>query len=230
MLFQDRGDAGRALARAVALIPNLGGAIVLALPRGGVPVGYEVACELHLPLDVLVVRKLGVPGQEELAMGAVASGGSVVLNPSVLREFGISEEILRGVREREEGLVARTELAYRDGRAPLDIGEHTAILVDDGMATGATMRAAVRSVRAYARRVIVAVPVAATFACNNLAGDADQVACANVVEPFTAVSMSYRDFQPVTDDEVRALLKAADHCTHDAQSMMETDQTTTVAL
>src|SRR6185437_9569557 len=150
MLFEDRRDAGRELARIVAALPNLAGAVVLGLPRGGVPVAYEVAHACKLPLDVIVVRKLGVPGQEELAMGAIASGGTVALNPEIVTELRISDETVRAAIEREQPEIERQEREYRNGNPPLDIDGRQVILVDDGLATGASMRAAARAVRPHA--------------------------------------------------------------------------------
>jgi putative phosphoribosyl transferase len=209
MIFQDRRDAGRVLARAVAKLHDLGDAIVLALPRGGVPVAYEVALELNLPLDIFVVRKLGVPGQEELAMGAIASGGTVVMNPSVVQQLGISSEVIAAVSSREELEIERRVRVYRDGRSPIQIEGRTAILIDDGLATGASMRAAGRALHLRARRVIVAVPVAAERTCNELRKEVDQIICVTTSQPFFAVGAFYRNFTQTTDEEVRSLLSQA---------------------
>ena len=209
MMFQDRKDAGRVLAQAIRASRDWVDAIVLGLPRGGVPVAFEVAREFSLPLDILVVRKLGVPWQEELAMGAIASGGTVVINQIVVHELGISMETIEEVAEREKLEIERRELAYRDGRPPIGIEGRTAILVDDGLATGSSMLAAARSLRSRARQVIVAVPVAAESTCRELRGEVDQVICATTPLPFFAVGMFYRNFAQTTDEEVRTLLSQA---------------------
>lgn len=209
MIFQDRRDAGRALARTVLVLPGLKDVIVLALPRGGVPVAFEVAREHNLPLDILVVCKLGVPGQEELAMGAITSDGTAVFNSDIIQAFGISDETLRATTNRERFEVEREEREYREGHPPLDIVERTVLLVDDGLATGATMRAAARSARSSARQVIIAVPVAAASTCRELRSEADLVICTATPEPFGAVGRFYHDFRPTSDEEVRALLTQA---------------------
>jgi predicted phosphoribosyltransferase len=208
-MFQDRRDAGRMLARIVAETHDLQDAIVLGLPRGGVPVAYEVACQLSLPLDVFIVRKLGVPGEEELAMGAVASGGTVVINPSIVHHLGISQHVVQAAIQREEIEIKRRERAYRDGHRPMRVGGRTAILIDDGLATGATMFAAARALRPKAERVIVAVPIAAEHTCNELRNEVDEVICANTPRNFFAVGAFYRDFTQTTDEEVRSLLSQA---------------------
>ena len=205
--FDDRVDAGRALAKALAARKDLANAIVLALPRGGVPVGYEVALALGLPLDVLVVRKLGLPSQPELAMGAIASGGAVVRNEEVLRYLGGRADAFEQVKRREQAELERRELEYRGERAPLEMAGRDAILVDDGLATGATMEAAVRALRAAdARRVIVAVPVASGEASDRIAAVADEIVCLETPIFFSAVGQWYRDFGQTSDDEVRELL------------------------
>jgi predicted phosphoribosyltransferase len=209
MVFEDRRDAGRVLAQALQPLRGRRDAIVLGLPRGGVPVAYEVACALDLPLDVFIVRKLGVPGQEELAMGAIASGGTVVINSAVVHEFAIPSEVLEAVTKRERLEIERREREYRDGRPPARIEGRTAILVDDGLATGASMRAAARALRPRAARVIVAVPVASKTTCDEFRGEVDQIICATTPQPFFAVGMFYRNFEQTTDQEVRALLSQA---------------------
>ena len=209
MIFQDRKDAGRVLAGAIKAACGWDDAIVLGLPRGGVPVAFEVSRELSLPLDILVVRKLGVPGQEELAMGAIASGGTVVINQIVVHELGISLETIGQVAEREKLEIERREREYRDGRPPALIEGRTAILIDDGLATGSSMLAAARSLRPRARKVIVGVPVAAKSTCEQLRDEVDQVICATTPEPFFAVGSFYRNFEQTSDQEVRALLSQA---------------------
>ena len=188
---------------------SAGDAIVLGLPRGGVPVAFEIAHGLHLPLDVFVVRKLGVPGQEELAMGAIASGGMVVLQADVIAAFSIRQETIDDVVARERLEIERREAAYRDGRPPARLDGRAIILVDDGLATGATMTAAVRALRPVARRILVAVPVAAPSTRDELRREADEVICLETPDPFHAVGEFYRNFEQTTDAEVRALLAQA---------------------
>jgi predicted phosphoribosyltransferase len=207
MVFQDRREAGRVLGELVASLPDLKDAVVLGLVRGGVPVAYEVARACEIPLDILVVRKLGVPGQEELAMGAIASGGGVVLNDYIVRSYHVSEKKLEHVIVRETLEMERREKLYREGQPPVEIAGRAIVLVDDGLATGASMRAAVRAVKARARRVIVAVPVGAKSTCEDLATEVDHVVCARMPEPLDAVSLFYREFGPTTDEEVKALIK-----------------------
>jgi len=209
MIFQDRRDAGRVLARAVAELHDLGDAIVLGLPRGGVPVAYEVALELNLPLDVFVVRKLGVPGEEELAMGVIASGGTVVMNRSVVQQLDISPEVIEAVSSREKLEIERRERVYRDGCSPIQVEGRTVILIDDGLATGASMLAAARALHLRARQVIVAVPVAAERTCEELRKEVDQIICLTTPQPFFAVGAFYRNFIQTTDEEVRSLLSQA---------------------
>jgi predicted phosphoribosyltransferase len=206
-MFRDRRDAGRALAAELGHHAGRGDVLVLALPRGGVPVAHEVAAALAAPLDVFLVRKLGVPGREELAMGAIASGGVRVVNDRVVDELGIPAEVIDTVTAAEGAELARREAEYRAGRPPLDVRGKTAVLVDDGLATGSTMRAAVRAVRGLGpARVVVAVPVGAAATCAELAAEADEVVCPVRPEPFLAVGYAYRDFAQTTDAEVRALL------------------------
>lgn len=205
--FQDRREAGRVLGEMVAALPDLSDGIVLGLIRGGVPVAFEVARACGLPLDILVVRKLGVPGQEELAMGAIASGGGVVLNDHVLRAYRISEKKLEHVMRRELEELERREKLYRNGREGAKIDGRAVVLVDDGLATGASMRAAIRAVKGRARRVVVAVPVGARSTCEELRREADQVVCALTPEPLDAVSLYYQEFRPTSDDEVKALIR-----------------------
>jgi putative phosphoribosyl transferase len=205
-VFQDRREAGRVLGKLVISLSNLQDAVVLGLVRGGVPVAFEVARACGLPLDILVVRKLGVPGQEELAMGAIASGGGMVLNEPIVRAWHVSEKKLERVIERERQEMDRREALYRRGRPAVEIAGRTVVLVDDGLATGASMRAAIRAVQGRARRVIVAVPVGARSAYEELAQQVDRVVCALVPEPLDAVSLFYREFGATTDEEVVELM------------------------
>lgn len=208
--FSDRRDAGRRLARALERYAGRPDVIVLALPRGGVPVGYEVARALGAPLDVFLVRKLGVPGQEELAMGAIASGGGRALNRYVLDSLGIPDRVVESVTAMEREELARRERVFRGSRPPPGIGGRTVILVDDGLATGSTMRAAIEAVRARGpTRLVVAVPVAAGETCAELADAVDDMICLATPEPFQAVGLWYEDFTQTGDDEVRALLARA---------------------
>jgi putative phosphoribosyl transferase len=209
MLYADRREAGRILAQRMAELPGLEDAAVLALPRGGVPVAFEIARALRLPLDVVVVRKLGAPRQQELAMGAVASGGAVVLNHDVIEHLRISEETVGTEIGRELAEVARREQLYREGRVGIAIEGRTAILVDDGLATGASMAAAARAVRGRASRVVIAAPVAAEEAAHAMEREADLVVCPSVVRWLGAVGSFYRDFTQTTDDEVKSLLAEA---------------------
>lgn len=208
-MFFDRRDAGRALAKALREAAIVENAIVLGLPRGGVPVAYEVASKLRLPLDVFIVRKLGVPFEPELAMGAVASGGIVVLNERVLRLYSIRREAVDDAIAREQEEIARRETAYRDGRPALPLNGRTVVVIDDGLATGATMRAAIRALHPIAARLIVGVPVAAAGTCEQIRQEVDQLISLECPESFSAVGEFYRDFEPTTDAEVRALLAAS---------------------
>ena len=206
-LFRDRRDAGRLLAEKLAAYANRPDALVLALPRGGVPVAYEVARALGAPLDVFVVRKLGVPGYEELAMGAVATGGVRVLNDQLVERLGIPEQMIDAVAARELQELARRERRYRGGRPPPDVRGRTVILVDDGLATGATMHAAIEALRQQKpTRIVVAVPTASPETCEEMKTKADDVICAITPAPFQAVGRWYQDFSQTTDEEVEALL------------------------
>lgn len=208
--YRDRIEAGRVLARHLQTYAKRPDTVVLALPRGGVPVGYEVARALHAPLDIFLVRKLGVPGQPELAMGAIASGDVRVLNAEIVDALGIREEQIRQVAAREGLEIVRRERAYRGDQPPLALADKTVILVDDGLATGATMRAAARAIRTQRpHRLVVAVPVAAASTCEEFRHEVDEVVCAMTPEPFYAVGLWYQDFAPTTDDEVRTLLGRA---------------------
>jgi putative phosphoribosyl transferase len=205
--FRDRREAGRVLAEELASYRGKDGVLVLGLARGGVPVGWEVAAALHAELDVFLVRKLGVPQWPELAMGALASGGGVVMNENVLSSLAISDDQVRAVIDRETAELQRREQAYRGGRPVADPRGKTVILVDDGIATGASMLAAVRAVRAAEpESIIVAVPVGPPSACQELAQEADDVVCASMPPDFEAVGQVYVDFHQVDDDEVRELL------------------------
>lgn len=210
--FRDRVDAGRQLAALLSRYADRPEAIVLGLPRGGVPVAFEVARALHLPLDVFIVRKLGVPGHEELAMGAIASGSVRVLNDEVIRHLRISQMVIDSVSAYEAEEIARRERVYRDDLPPPRIAGRTVILVDDGLATGSTMKAAVAALRTQgASRIVVAVPVAPGSTWREFHTIADEIVCLRMPEDFWAVSVWYEDFRQTTDDEVRDLLAAALH-------------------
>ena len=213
--FRDRREAGRVLASLLKTYAGRDDVVVLALPRGGVPVAYEVAAALGAPLDVFLVRKLGTPGHRELAMGAIASGGIRVLNDDVVRWYGIPESAIESVAREEAAELERRERAYRDGRPSPDLTNRSVILVDDGLATGSTMRAGAQAVRLYRpSRVVVAVPVGARQTCSEIAAVADEVICARMPEPFTAVGQWYLDFDQTDDDEVRELLQKSTPTTH----------------
>jgi len=206
MIFHDRADAGRRLGERLSR-EETEGCIVLALPRGGVPVGYEVARILDATLDVVIVRKLGVPGHEELAMGAIASGGVRVLNEEVIRHLPHAREAIESATEDQAAELRRRETEYRSGRSPLEIVGKTVILVDDGLATGATMRAATIAVKERgASKIFVAVPVGAPDTCDLLSREVDQVICLLTPAFFQAVGQYYADFSQTTDDEVREYL------------------------
>jgi predicted phosphoribosyltransferase len=208
MRFQDRVQAGRLLAEALERYKNGLDVLVLALPRGGVPVAYEVAKALNAPLDVFIVRKLGVPGYEELAMGAIASGGIRALNTSVIRQLNIPQSAIDAVAARETAEVRRREELYRGGKSPLKIENRTIILVDDGLATGSTMKAAVAALRQqHPAKIIVAVPTAPSETCDELKREADEVICAVTPEPFYAVGQWYENFDQTTDTEVTELIR-----------------------
>jgi putative phosphoribosyl transferase len=210
MRFRDRAEAGRLLADRLEEYAGRDDVIVLALPRGGVPVGAELARRLGAPLDLFLVRKLGVPGREELAMGAIASGGVRVLNDDVVAELGITEEDIARTALAEGRELERREQRYRNGRPVADLRGRTVILVDDGLATGATMRAAALAVRGQGpERVVVAVPVAAEPTCDEFRAEVDEVVCALTPEPFLSVGSWYEDFSQTTDEEVRELLARA---------------------
>lgn len=208
MRFRDRAHAGRVLARALSAYAGRDDVVVLALPRGGVPVAAELARALGAQFDVFVVRKLGLPGHEELAMGAVAPGGVLVLDNRLVRGLGIPDEVLKETVEKELRELERREAAYRAGRRPPDLEGKTVILVDDGLATGATMRAAALALRKYKpARVVVAVPVASAETCDEFRADVDEIVCALTPSPFHAVGLWYDDFSQTSDEEVRELLR-----------------------
>ena len=209
MLFKDRRQAGKALAEKLTRYAGKPDVLALALPRGGVPVAFEVARALHAPLDVFLVRKLGLPGHEELAMGAIASGGVRVLN-DIVETMHIPEEVVEAVTAKELKELKRRERMYRDDRPAPDVGGRTVILVDDGLATGSTMRAAVAALRQKRpAHIVVAVPVGAAETCAEFQDEADEVVCACTPEPFYAVGLWYEDFSQTTDGEVHDLLEQA---------------------
>ena len=210
MVFHDRSEAGQFLAEKLQAYAGQPDVLVLALPRGGLPVGYEVAHALHAPLDVYLVRKLGVPGHEELAMGAIASGGVRVLNWDVVGALGIPEEIIEQVAANELQELQRRERIYRGKRPPPDVHGRIVILVDDGLATGSTMRAAIAALRRQQpAKIIVAVPVGSVETCAEMQQEADEVLCASTPDPFAAVGYWYEDFSQTTDQEVHDLLERA---------------------
>ncbi|MCK9275166.1 MAG: phosphoribosyltransferase [Syntrophales bacterium] len=209
--FRDRKDAGRRLAAELFEYKNKKNVLVLALPRGGVPVGYEIARYLSAPLDVFLVRKLGVPGQEELAMGAVASGGIRVLNEDIIRALGIHTYQIDEIAAKEQTELERREQQYRGNKPDLEIKGRTVILVDDGLATGASMRAAVKALKlSMPSEIIVAVPTASPDTCEEFKSEVDKIICAETPSPFRAVGARYVDFSQTTDEEVRRLLKSAE--------------------
>lgn len=209
--YRDRAEAGRHLAEKLDAYVDRPDVLVLALPRGGVPVAYEVARALNAPLDVMMVRKLGVPEHEELAMGAIASGGMRLLNESVVRSLRISPEVIDQVAKTEQAELERREREYRGDRPQPELRDRTVIVVDDGLATGASMRVAVVALRRRRpARLVVAVPVAAAATCAEFRYEVDEVICASTPEPFHAVGLWYEDFSQTTDAEVRELLQRAD--------------------
>lgn len=209
-VFRDRRDAGRALGTELGAYTGRDDVVVLGLPRGGVPVAFEVAVALDAPLDVFLVRKLGAPGQEELAMGAIASGGVRTLNPAVIESLRISPEEIDRTARSEERELRRREISYREDRPPLDLEGRIVILVDDGLATGSSMRAAVEAVRKLApERIVVAVPVAPPSTAREMRRVADDVVCVATPEPFYSVGRFYEEFEQTTDEEVRDLLRRA---------------------
>jgi putative phosphoribosyl transferase len=207
-VFGDRTEAGRLLAAKLAKYADKPDVLVLALPRGGVPVGHEVSRALHAPMDVFIVRKLGVPGHEEFAMGAVASGGVRVLNEQVVNALGIPDYVIEAVAAWEQRELERRERLYRGNRPPPEVRGKTVILIDDGLATGSTMLAAVQALRKLGpAKIVVGVPVASPDTCELLKSEVDEIVCAATPEPFYAVGLWYRDFSQTTDEEVRELLE-----------------------
>jgi predicted phosphoribosyltransferase len=208
--FRDRRDAGRRLAQRFDAYRGASDVLVLALPRGGVPVGYEIAMRIGAPLDVLVVRKLGVPGHAELAMGAIASGRILIVDQRIVNALGISREAFEAIEARERTELARRERTFRGDRAPLDVTGRVAIVVDDGLATGASMAAAVEALRTRdPARIVAAVPVAPAETCQALRQRADEMICLVTPDHMDAVGAWYEDFAQTTDAEVRGLLDAA---------------------
>jgi putative phosphoribosyl transferase len=208
ILFQNRRDAGRKLAKELLHYANRPDVIILALPRGGVPVAYEVALALNVPLDILIVRKLGLPGHEELAMGAIASGNIRVLNEEIIDNLNIPQEVIDHVAQRELQELQRRERIYRGDQPAPEIFDRVVILIDDGLATGASMRAAVASLRVQnPKRIVVAVPTAARETCEAFEAEVDEIVCAITPEPFVGVGWWYEDFSQTTDEGVRLFLK-----------------------
>ena len=209
-ILHNRREAGRILAGLLTEYRQRPDVIVLGLPRGGVPVAYEVAVTLQAPLDVMIVRKLGVPGHEELAMGAIASGGVQIMNEDIVRHAGLAAPAIASVAAHERMELGRREHAYRSDRAPLAVEGRTVILIDDGLATGSTMRAAATALRQLRpARIVVAVPVASADACREIQVEADEVICAMTPSPFYGVGQRYEDFAQTSDEEVRDLLEKA---------------------
>lgn len=219
MIFRDRAEAGRQLAARLTRYADRTHVLVLALPRGGVPVAYEVAKELNAPLDVFLVRKLGVPGHEELAMGAIASGGVRVLNEDIVNYLKIPDEVIDAIAAVEQRELERRKRAYRDDRPPPDVKDHIVILIDDGLATGSTMRAAAASLRLQKPgRIVVAVPVSSPETCDEFRSEVDEIVCAFTPEHFQGVGLWYEDFSQTSDEEVRELLMRARQRQHHVAS------------
>ena len=210
VLFTDRRDAGRKLAKKLSAYANRSDVVVLALPRGGVPVAYEVARALNAPLDIFTVRKLGLPGHEELAMGAIATGGARVINQDVVRTFNVPQGMIEAVARQELKELERRERVFRGNHPMSEIHNKTVILIDDGLATGASMHAAILGLRAREpARIVGAVPTAALETCEAFQQKVDEMICATTPEPFYGVSRWYEDFSQTTDEEVQALLEGA---------------------
>lgn len=207
-LFRNRSEAGRALAERVRTAVPESHPLILALPRGGVPVAFEVARALHAELDVFLVRKLGMPGEEELALGAIASGGVRVLNKELIGYMRVPDDVLEEVTSREQHELERREQMYRKGRAPASVAGRTVVLIDDGLATGASMLAASRALRPQgAARIVVAVPVASRQTCDDFRREVDEIICLATPHPFGAVGIWYEDFAQISDQQVRILLE-----------------------
>jgi putative phosphoribosyl transferase len=219
MIFKNRADAGRKLAARLTRYADRGDVLVLALPRGGVPVAYEVAKELKAPLDIFLVRKLGVPGHEELAMGAIALGGVRVINEELVNYLGIPDEVIDAIAAVEQRELERRAVAYRDDRPQPEATDRIAILIDDGLATGATMRAAAASLRLQKpRRIVVAVPVSSPETCDEFRREVDEIICGVTPQHFQGVGLWYDDFSQTSDEEVRDLLMRATQSEHHAAS------------
>jgi putative phosphoribosyl transferase len=209
-IYRDRAEAGQILAKYLLAQESDPNPLVLALPRGGVPVAFEIARALRAELDILLVRKLGLPGHEELAIGAIASGGMRVLNHELIEELQLSEALIDRLTATEQRELERRERLYRENRPPLIVRDRTLILIDDGLATGASMMAAIRALRPQSpKRIVVAVPVAAAETCQQFRAEADNVICPATPEPFGAVGAWYHDFSQTSDNEVRKLLEIA---------------------
>ena len=210
MLFRDRIEAGQKLAQKLKVYTNRKDVLILGLPRGGVPVAFEVAKILNVPLDVFLVRKLGVPGHEELAMGAIASGGVRILNQEIIESRRVSQKAIARTAAQQQRELERREYAYRGNRPPLDLNDRTIIIVDDGLATGATMHAAAIAIRQKnPKQIIAAVPVSAPEVCNELQIEVDEIICAETPKSFVAVGLWYHDFSQTTDTQVQDLLQIA---------------------
>jgi predicted phosphoribosyltransferase len=208
--FKDRRDAGRILAQKLSAYAGRSDVIVSALPRGGVPVAYEVALALNAPLDIFIVRKLGLPGQAELAIGAIASGGIRVLNEDIIRALAVPEEVVNLVARQELQELERREQLYRGDRPALEVRDRTVIVIDDGLATGASMRAAVTGLRAlHPARIVIAVPTAAPETCDAFKFEVDEIVCTITPQPFEGVGRWYEDFTQITDEQVRTFLEEA---------------------
>jgi len=210
-IFENRRDAGKQLAKELSEFKGQNDAIVLGLPRGGIPVAYEVAKALELPLDVFIVRKLGVPGQPELAMGAIASGDIKVMNESVVRNAGISDQQIEEVAQKEKEELKKREKAYRGARPDIDLQGKTVLIVDDGLATGASMRAAISALREHnPKKIIAAIPTAPRDTCQEFESEVDQIICLRTPSPFWGVGGSYQNFSQTTNEEVRTFLNKAE--------------------